>query len=1033
MAIVLVVVVWMSPCCRAGLPLELIPAGFKGEIVTNQIPNNLFDDYMVRSWTTVDGLPQNHVDYIARDRDGYLWLSTWVGLTRFNGTSFVTFNPVNTPALKSDTFSGVLTDLRGDLWASSKDGLYRIRGTKFDYFGISNGLPSADILSMTMDATGMIWLSTKLGLARFDGTNAVTFPVSGKALNTQNIQFLPDGKAVVFMTEAKAPTVQLFDLATGRYSPLPAPYSRDRDSIRRTILGPDRDGVIWFRTERAVYRLKPDGSVDKWCDVPEILWSEHVLLLCDTRGDIWMTGPDPGVLIRYSRGEVSKIDLGAVAQVTSFYNMLEEPDGMYWLGTSQGLIQLKQRAVRNYGRRSGLLNDYIFSLADLGHGRVLLGTRRWPAILNLARHEMELFVLHSPNPGFPDVNATSRSLIPNNDETFWVTDGDWGPTLVGLDGTIHRTSLTARWPRPSEQYVFYRDSVNRLWIGCQTNLYIIHDQQVECLTDHSIPGLKVNNVRVIHEMADHTIWIGREGAGISVLAADARRVLAQFTTTNGLSNDDVWTIEPGEGEDVWVGTSNGLNRIRSSRCEKLMPSGGLLEPVIHQILRDNYGYLWLTGDQGIYRLDPNEISAYFEGKAERVEILPVTRDDGLLSSETNGEQQPAGFVATNGNLWIPTISGVAIVDPSKFRSETKPARPLLERVVIDGRILYDNGPGAQGKNSLSNIISLGPGRGQLVEIQYAAPEARTRGLVSYECRLAGHDSDWRSVGGQNMAIYTSLRPGDYSFELRVANHHRQMSSRTTQLRFHIAAFAYQTWWFWSLVVAAIVGLSIYIHHQRMVVAAHIQDLERQTALVAERERIAQDMHDDLGSRLTYISILADLAKRLKEGLLLLKLDELIQAVRDASRSVEEIVWAANPRNDTVSGLITYMIQHAQNVLGAASIACRIDDAPDWPEAYLSPEKRHGVYMVFKEAVNNLVKHAKASEVHLTLRHADREARIRIADNGRGFDRSAKRKDEEDGLDNMARRMANLGGACTVASQPGLGTTVEITFAWKESA
>ncbi len=1009
--------------CAAGFadePFSLVPTSIRAEIRTAPIKQDLTDEYRVKVWNSTHGLPQNHVDTVARDRQGYLWLSTWVGLSRFNGREFVNFNPVNTPAIRNETFSGLLTDRAGDLWATSKDGLYRIDGTKFERFGTEHGLTSADILSLEEDRSGNKWLATANGLVRFDGTNVATFTPDAEHRLTQNIHFLPDGQSLVFTAGGSSSRNYSFDPTTGRFDPLPPQFAPAGAVVRRELAGPDREGVLWFRTEGAIYHLGADGGVKKWREVPETMKSERILLLADSRGDVWLAGETPGVLERHSRGRLSKLDLGASAQITSFNSLIEEPDGLLWLCTGQGLVQLKARTVQNIGRRQGLLHDFIFSVAGMGRGRALLGTSRWPALVDLEQMTISLHLL-------PGVNTTSRSLLPNADGSYWLTDGEHGPTHVALDGTVSRTTLTTNWPYRSEQYVYYRDSQERLWIGGETNLYIVQSNRTVRIINQSPHSIPADGVRVIREMSDHSIWLGGKGTGITVLAPDANTVLDRITTTNGLSHDDVWALETDERGDVWAGTANGLNRIRQRRCQKLLREDGLSEGVINQILRDHYGYFWLTGLKGVYRVDPRQMSEHLDGKTEEIQVLSITDDDGLANAETNGEQQPAGFVDERGQLWIPTIAGVAVIDPSRFRLSQKPERPFVEKIEFDGEVLFDNGPGSEGKISLDQVFSLPAGGGQLLEIHFAAPHVELAGAATYEVRLNGHDESWRDVERQTSIIYPTLRPGDYSFDVRVANHHRQTSNRSTEFRFHIAAYPYQLWSFWALVAGLAAAAGYFLHRRRLAIVSHVQELEQREALVADRERIARDMHDDLGSRLTHISLLADLSKRANERPDALKLDELNLAARDAARAVEEIVWSANPGNDTIASLVAYMIQHAENVFSAAAIACRVDAALDWPELYLAPEARHSTFMAFKESIHNIVKHAGAPEVRLAIQPQGTDVHVRIADNGRGFDLERKRISEEDGLRNMAARMAKIGGQFSIRSSPGNGTVVELFF------
>jgi signal transduction histidine kinase len=221
-----------------------------------------------------------------------------------------------------------------------------------------------------------------------------------------------------------------------------------------------------------------------------------------------------------------------------------------------------------------------------------------------------------------------------------------------------------------------------------------------------------------------------------------------------------------------------------------------------------------------------------------------------------------------------------------------------------------------------------------------------------------------------------------------------------------------------------------VHRRRLLIVSHIKQLEQRNALISERERIARDMHDDLGSRLTHISLLADLTKRTsRQTQSFEKLDELNSAARDATRAVEEIVWSANPGNDTIASLISYMAQYAENILRSAGISCRIESDARWPDVYLSPERRHSVYMVFKEVINNLLKHARAGNVHLELRVRGERIQIVVTDDGVGFDPHGKRESEQDGLANMKERMARIGGVFEIESQPGHGTRVSIRFPW----
>ena len=1006
-------------------PFGMIPTGVSAQLTEFTIQPDLFDEFQVRAWDNQNGLPQNHVGAVASDRRGYLWIATWTGLSRFSGQGFVTFDSANTPELKDDTIEDLQVDGAGDLWIGTHDGLVRFDGEKFERFGVEQGLPAAHITSIEMTGTNTLWLTTVNGLSRLEGgkfhnyflasTNESNLP-SGNRNTIQNVHFLDDRHAVLFTFDGPV----MFDAEHESFGPVPEAYTAHGLVQRRELLPPDRDGTVWFRAGDAIYHWPRGGQPKFWRAIPEELKSERVLLLCDRSGDVWLAGDVPGVLERYSHGTASRVNLSARHGVTSFNEMHEAGDGLYWVSTGQGLILLNARAVRTYGRRHGLLHDFVFALADLGGGRGLVGTRRWPAVLDLNSMRVTRYLL-------PTINPTSRTLLPEADGSFWVGDGEHGPARVSTTGEISLTSLSAKWPYRVEQYVIYRDSRQRRWIGYGGGLCVLDGDQVHHLSTNSTPALIGRDVRVIQEMRDGSIWLGGRGAGITVLDPERMKVIARYGTRDGLSDDDVWSLLEDPQGTVWAGTDNGLSVIRQGRCRKLMPADGLAEGAINQILADHYGYLWLTGLRGIYRIDPEVVQAYLAGRVDEFKVLSVDADDGMADAETNGEQQPAGFTDASGRLWIPTVAGVAIVDPSRFRNQPKPERPFLERVVADGRVLFDNGPGSQSGRSMAGTLELAAGGGKLLELQFAAPPVSLFESAKFEVRLNGYESDWRAIGSQTSAFYPNLRPGDYSFDLRVLNHHNVASYRSTELRFHLHAYPHQTWQFWVVLVALAIAGAYGLHRRRLRVLSHIQELEQRSALVSERERIARDMHDDLGSRLTHISLLADLGREAKAPLGAGRLAELNVAARDAARAVEEIVWSANPGNDTLPSLVNYLTQHAENMLGAAGIACRVNAAVEWPEVYLSPAARHAVFMAFKEALHNILKHAGATEVQLVVSPQRDQVQVRISDNGRGFDVEASRQREQDGLLNMPARLAKVGGTCSIQSTPGTGTVVEMTF------
>jgi signal transduction histidine kinase len=207
-------------------------------------------------------------------------------------------------------------------------------------------------------------------------------------------------------------------------------------------------------------------------------------------------------------------------------------------------------------------------------------------------------------------------------------------------------------------------------------------------------------------------------------------------------------------------------------------------------------------------------------------------------------------------------------------------------------------------------------------------------------------------------------------------------------------------------------------------------LEQKHALEKERTRIAQDMHDDLGARLTEILLLSDLAKQSKNDpdKIEAQIDRVSQAGRDIARNLDALVWAINPSNDSVEKLAAYLCKYAERFLSATTIRLRLDAPVELPDCLLSSEVRHNIFLVVKEALNNVVKHSAASEVGIRF-ETGAVLRITIEDNGKGF-LINNAADEGNGLQNMEKRLRQMDAQFGLHSEPGRGTRIRLEIPMK---
>jgi len=319
-------------------------------------------------------------------------------------------------------------------------------------------------------------------------------------------------------------------------------------------------------------------------------------------------------------------------------------------------------------------------------------------------------------------------------------------------------------------------------------------------------------------------------------------------------------------------------------------------------------------------------------------------------------------------------------------------------------------------------LRVAPGQGRVLEFRYTGNSLVAPEKVLYRYRLEGYDRAWIDAGNRRNAYYTNLRPGSYRFQVLACNNHGVWNETGASLALVIEPYFYQTWPFYVFCALAVVACGVGLHRVRVRVLARILRLEQQHALDIERSRIAQDMHDGMGSSLARIGFLSEIVRRELDprGGAAPPLADIEHIASDLVRSMDEIVWAVNPRHDTLDSLVGYICRYAQKYLGLAGIRCRFDVPLDRLDQHLSSNHRHNLALAVQECVHNSVRHAKAREVWVRVSVTSSRLTITVEDDGCGFN-VADVDSSRNGLANMHERLAGLGGQVEIVSSPGAGT------------
>jgi signal transduction histidine kinase len=489
---------------------------------------------------------------------------------------------------------------------------------------------------------------------------------------------------------------------------------------------------------------------------------------------------------------------------------------------------------------------------------------------------------------------------------------------------------------------------------------------------------------------------------------------------------------------LWIGTfGGGLDRFKDGKFSVVGHEQGLPNDVIGHIEVDGRGYFWMSSYGGILRASETDLNRCADGEIAGVPFLTYGINEGMPTLECSEGLQSAGGKTADGRLWFPTVKGLVVVDPSGVKTNPLPPPVLIEEMLVDDKKFADGndvGP-----------LKIPPGRHR-IEFEYTGLSFVAPEKVRFKCRLKNFETEWTDDGTKRVATYNYIPPGNYSFQVTACNNDGVWNQTGASLKFEVLPYFWQTTWFrvfGGVATALAAGGAVWFDTRRRL-RRRFDRAERQRDIERERARIARDIHDDLGAQLTRITMMSESARGdlTNPDRTDVELEKIYDTARALTRSMDEIVWAVSPRHDTLEGLATYLEKFAHDWLATAGIRCRLDLPLQFPEWHLTSEVRHNVFLAFKEALHNAMKHSGASEVLIRLTLKAESFDLAVEDNGHRFAVGEKMKTipvapgraaSGNGLENMKRRLASVGGICEIQSAPGAGTKVIFSMRLKASA
>ncbi|HNP23762.1 MAG TPA: two-component regulator propeller domain-containing protein [Panacibacter sp.] len=1014
-----------------------------------QDAEGLQKQYLNFSFLTIrDGLSQGMINYMMQDHFGFMWFGTKDGLNRYDGYRFVVYhNDATDPNSLSDNhIKSIYEDNKGRLWIGTATGgleLFDRDTEKFIHFkhsDTSNNTISDNLVThITEDKEGYIWIITGRGIDRivcnrFAAKNTgyryqsvvahINFPArSGVnmnaavplALQTVSPQLLfTDSKGIVWIFYADRGyyirpakdtfTVANYDLRQQVKSVTPnmefSIISWAEDSLR---------GYLYFFSENAIFRIKStSGTIDVVDRSRYTRLGISVQSAVDEEGILWFS--DLGFLrtVDFDHNTQRQIYFANNGQlVDASFNVFRDRNDAMWIGTvGYGLIKHLPKTAKFHF----ISHRSVSHVTECFPDQVSIDGSEWDnqffdfnlgSFVSLESSRVKVPVKLGPFADNSYLNyAGGHALVLQ--KSLYVYDKNYS------QGKLVRNISNQRCVLSDEKGI---------WIGCSDSL-IHFDEGTQQLTAWAYPvtpsDLPYTFCMMMIKDKQDNLWLASMQGLLhfNVKTHEWKQWRHIEKDTSSLSTDILFSLcaDPVKPEKyLWIGTEGGgLNRfnIETGKSRNYREKDGLPNSVIYGIVADDNGNLWMSTNKGLSRF--NSLTATF---------LNYDEADGLQSNEFNRY----GFgKSKSGWLYFGGINGFNYFKGKDINTDTIFSKVIFTDFKINNKSAAFGGDAdiLSKPVFLTDAVTL-PYEYNMISIDFAATNMALPAKNFYQYRMDGFDENWIASGTAHTATYTNLDPGTYTFHVRASNYQDVWGSNESILSITVIPPWYMTWWFRALLILTIAGGLYLLYRYRLNQALKLQSV---------RNRIASDLHDEIGSTLSSISIYSEVIDdRTKDSLP--EVTPVIQRISESTENMmdamSDIVWAINPGNDRFENILSRMQAFAAEILEAKNCMLHLQVDTELHYIKLGMETRKNFYLIFKEAVNNTAKYANARNVWIDMWLHNNQVHFVIKDDGQGFD--IKQQKQGNGLNNIRKRTRELQGHVEIISEKGDGSSVKLNF------
>lgn len=1022
--------------CLRGLFWGILLLGCR---LTAQVPSLYFDRL-----TTQNGLSHNKVNCIIQDSRGFTWFGTDDGLNRYDGHQCVVFRhqPGNPASISGNIINGIVEDEQGVLWIATGDGGL----TRYDYRQSpkqqfkqykqsptdTSSIPVNIINAILLDPYGYLWLATSgYSVLRFDRVKEkFEKPVLYGTTTALDLCLGKNDTLWVGREGGGILKVNAHDLSNEmdeRYTEL---YDVTLPHAAVTALFSDEDNRIWLGSwDKVLYRCNPDdGSEEVFRQTSSPFSFKNDEIGCfasDAQGRLWMGGRHAGLQIydkrsgRFYNYQYDPSKEGTIADNNVNCVYIDKND-IVWVATNKGVSihhSTQQQFAQTFlpGSKTGS-NTTIYDFYKQDND-LLIGTSEGLYI----RRDADQSFLYKPI-RYKGTKLQVTKFFKDEDGTFYIgTDY----SLFKFDLHSHNITLLPNTEKdqvmnkiiesrvvsvvrdtiegrpvllvaPYGHYLAYYDLQQQQWVSRRDTIKKI------------IPtfNLKDNLIRKLYKARNGHLWLATVKHGLGAWVKNSLPRVEHFYNDPGetrtISNNNVYDMIEDDLGNLWVSTFGGGLQYFNPRLQQfthIPATNNLLEG----LQTDIRGSVWMISNGNLHQYDPlrKSYSSY-----DLPDIDKSGGVKGYIYKDRRGHLYAAGF-----DYFI-EFDPLAVKEvrrmPQVFFTDLRIFNQSYSHLLLKDKIAL---------NYTQNYFT----------IEFAAPDFSAGSTVQYSYMLEGRDKEWIDLGTYNFKEFSNLDGGEYILKVRATNKAGIWSNDAAAIRLVIIPPFWKTWWFYALVALA-VSLIIYAVYRY-----RINELVKRQTI---RNKIAQDLHDNVGSTLSSISVYSQVAKIYNEqerpGDLQQTLEKISTTSGEMISEMNDIVWAINPRNDNMDTILLRMESYARPLLASQGIGFYFEVDALLKQVNLEMTRRKNFYLIFKETVNNALKYADCKNLWVRITVKYHQVELTIKDDGKGFDLvkaaiHASQSLSGNGLRNMEMRAAEMNGTLTINTEPGKGTTIRLHF------